>query len=74
MPNDQRMREMVQRFGLKVRCALCGWQGRHRPETQGRLRLRACPSCGAVGYALRSERWMQKKAASEGWILPPHEA
>lgn len=56
MPNDPRMRARVARWGRKVVCVLCksGLDGtlRHRPETDGRLRRRSCPKCGAPPGAL----------------------
>lgn len=63
----RRMREAVQRYGLRVRC-YCGAQLRHRPEHQGRLRDRTCAECG---QRLHCEAWWKAKATREGWELSP---
>lgn len=69
-PDRQRYRELVDRFGLRVRC-MNGHQLRHRPERQGRLRDRRCPECGD---RLHDEQWWKRKASREGWELSPFEA
>ena len=58
-PNDRlAMRETVNRWGLQVFCLLCDWRGRHRPEKDGRLAGRACPSC--FTRTLRSSAWAKR--------------
>jgi ribosomal protein S27E len=43
-----RVRTMLERFGLRVECLNCGWNGRHFSKEQGRLRDRRCPECESV--------------------------
>lgn len=75
---DEAIRERVRKYGLRVRCASCGCFGRHSPERSGRLRLRACPICGAVAehdpkgglHALRWSGWATwtiGQARRKGW-------
>jgi len=57
---SEAIRQRVQAFGLRVRCEKCGAQGRHRPETDGRLSARPCPGRKnepACGGRLRTLRW-----------------
>jgi len=54
--NDRVMRLQIGRFGLRVVCLACGWEGRHFPESQGRLRSRLC-ICGNRG-SMRSKAWV----------------
>lgn len=65
-------RKAIARFGLEVRCVLCHWAGRHRPETEGRLRARACPTCRFE--SLRSVAWMKHHPERLAKILAEHRA
>lgn len=60
-PSDRAaMRERVNRWGIRVECLLCDWTGRHRPESDGRLRERFCEPCGV--RSLRSTAWVKTHA------------
>jgi len=48
---DEQIRENVQTYGLKVICLMCRKHHRHRPESDGRLRVRECPHCGVRPFA-----------------------
>ena len=62
------MRDRVKKYGLKVVCQQCEAKGRHRPETQGRLRNRLCPKCGG---RLRTLRWVHAHGQQEMLEPPP---
>ena len=51
------IRRNVQRWGIRAVCLICKRQIRHRPETNGRLRHRACATCGVC--SLRSYAWVK---------------
>jgi len=75
--SDERMRELVAEWGLRVYCVVCFTDPagvprapfqRHRPEVDGRLRRRVCPFCGwrsfrSVAWALRYRARASKLAA-----------
>jgi hypothetical protein len=55
----------VHKYGVRVICMMCSEEARHRPG-EGRLRNRACHSCGM--QRLRPVWWIEKyptKAAAE---------
>lgn len=53
----QQVRRNVARWGLRVICLACGFEGRHKSESQGRLHTRRC-RCGVKG--LRTRHWILK--------------
>ena len=53
--------ERVARYGLRVTCLRCRWEGRHFPA-QGRLRKRRCRCGGPLfpSWMIEDERWEGK--------------
>ena len=64
------VRRNVQRWGLKVVCLLCKKHTRHRPETNGRLRYRACTTCGVCSF--RSYRWVKSHLTEANRLRRAH--
>jgi len=52
------VKERVQRFGLRVCCLACGYQWRHVPGREMRLRRVKCPRCEA--RAAKPEWWVER--------------
>ncbi len=72
MANDESVRQLVALYGLKVECLMCGAEGRHRPETQGRLRARRCPRCGR--RSLRTSYWVRRHPGAASKLVAEHRA
>ena len=51
------IKERIHKYGIRVICLMCSWEGRHRPG-QGRLRERSCKQCGLT--RLRARWWCEK--------------
>jgi hypothetical protein len=55
---------MLERYGLRIVCLACGWEGRHF-QARGRLRAKACDRCGA-SRALRPQWWVRRYPTAAG--------
>jgi len=69
---DEQIRENVQTYGLKVICLMCRKHHRHRPESDGRLRVRECPHCGVK--ALRLTAWVLRHQEDAKRLVKDHKA
>lgn len=59
---ERRIRQNLERFGLKVICMVCDYTGRHWPKRHGRLRDRDCPRCRRSSTMV-SIAWAEKNWA-----------
>lgn len=60
----------MQRWGLRTICLICRTERRHRPETDGRLRFRAC-SCRGL-CSLRSYAWVKSHQKEANKLARAH--